>query len=135
MIYSQKYTPPHCFFCIFAGFDNNFSLSFSHCYLFVVVLESPKLPANLNTTSFFHDTNVRRRRRRETGNSALPESYIAGFFKNKDLPMTFKLGDGSQDGNIINQPLEDGKYYSTFIRAYVRTVGYCCSGLYNSNSP
>jgi len=94
------------------------------------VLKSPKLPINLKTSTFFHDTNAKKRRRRRnvindndtSSGNLIPESYVAGFFKNKDLPMAFKLGDGSQDGNIINQPLEAGKYYTTFIRAYVRTV-------------
>ena len=117
-----------------------FCFLFSHCYLFVVVLDSPLLPNYLRTSLFLHNTGqpssiAKKRRRRsdvtndndndddgDQGQPQLPDSYIAGFFKNDDLPTVFKLGNGSQHGNVVNQPLIDGKYYTTFIRAFVRAV-------------
>ena len=111
--------------------------NFSHCYLFVIVLDSPQIPKNLDTAQFLHNqAAVSKRRRREIDsndavvpsdpNSQLPDSYIAGFFKNTELPTVFRLGNGSQHGNIVNQPLKNGKYYTTFVRAFVRPV---CSSL------
>lgn len=113
---------------------------FSHCYLFVVLLDSSKLPHNLKTSKFLHQTtqpsSVSKKRRRRSNNDTanndvkikqqepqkLPDFYIAGFLKNDELPTVFELGNGSQYGNIVNQPLIKGKYYTTFVRAFVRAV-------------
>ena len=109
----------------------------------MVLLDSQHLPDNLQTSKFLHQTTTqlssvskKRRRRSDSSNDIknndvkieqqesqkLPDSYIAGFFRNDQLPTVFELGNGSQHGNIVNQPLIKGKYYTTFIRAFVRAV-------------
>eukprot|EP00058_Branchiostoma_floridae_P015952 XP_002601440.1 hypothetical protein BRAFLDRAFT_281312 [Branchiostoma floridae] len=45
--------------------------------------------------------------------------YIAAKYKAEDFPTAFTVGDGSRVNGFYNKPLETGKHYVAFLRAYI----------------
>ncbi|XP_066298195.1 receptor-type tyrosine-protein phosphatase delta-like isoform X2 [Branchiostoma lanceolatum] len=55
-----------------------------------------------------------------SSDSVLPaRPYIAAKYKAADFPTAFTVGDGSRVNGFYNKPLETGKHYVAFLRAYI----------------
>lgn len=90
----------------------------SHYLLFVVVIgdDLSRFSEDVKPDDFGTGSRTRR-----SVNHTHLDYYISRIFQPAELPTTFDLGDGSKHKDLTNFKLQNGYYYLTFIRVYVKS--------------